>query len=325
MSPLLEVSLLIVFLLWVIPVLSITHISMRALAIGIKRQLGSSRVQEDEYSRLAEESIRPKHEEWKRLDGELRDLRMKVAKGLATEKRLEWQVFKEEALSSPNRDTLAALRDQWELEKNQNGVYRQRLASIERDSRLAFAEFQVAISTNRVTAASNRAQGLLMNEAVESFQRLESKISQQEVQLYGGSAFEDRYVNFPKIAKSIAKLSLELLEKKDLVLLLDVVRHASDDMERTIKQGAIYEDCMRKEMESYAQKAISCLKDFEAAEVSRDKFAAEVAWKRRCDYCASAEQFKVLLQASEVCTEELNQMREYLKEKDKEISEFVSE
>lgn len=323
MSPLLEISFLIVFLLWIIPVLSITQISIRAIALGIRRSIGSSRAQEDEHYHLPDESIRPKHLEWRRLHGELVELRMEVAKALVVEMQLKWQVSKEEALSSPNRDTLVALRQQFETQKNQSKFHRERLANLEKDTLRAFTEFQIAISIGRVTAASDRLQGLLTNEAVKSFELLEMQVSRKEVQLYGGGAFEDRYVNFLAIARSLAQLSVELLEKKELEQLLDVLRRATDDIERTIAQGTIFEDAMREEIESNEQKACSCRKDFEEAERSGDEIAADLAWKRRCDYLASAEQFKELLQSSEICTREFARMHKSLKEKDKEISVFV--
>lgn len=324
MSPLLEISLAIVAIFWVIPlswavytfVRSIPDRTMAALSYiyslprNIKRIRDNARFQREQLELKRQQKIL--QGEYQKVQDKLIVHRKLVADSVLTQKRLnelqaklEGQIdhLKAEGgecrISETYGQELHALvvdlsQVQEESAKQELIMNRLRdeLSELEVEVQAKYTYNQIQIAKDKAYAAEREVKRLLLRDPkhLSALMKMENKVLQKESAIYGKFLLEDQYVSFPRAAKSLERLSIEKLELDELNELFEAVDQSGTELCRILHSAVSYERVLSLQ-----------------AELESDP-----------------EQFMSMIEASKICTQEFMRLHDFFAVKEREIFDKIS-
>jgi hypothetical protein len=357
MSPLLEISLAIVFCLWVIPLTWAFTRAVRALpglvkgliqwTIGAPANLiayirnAPARYEMYVTSRQLSLENKALESDYQRLQDELIAHRQLVAHAVATKDALESRFRKltevtQELQSKSNQSTASHeelerlatnLESLLQLERDR-GAHELKLHSlrIELDEKeaavqAAYTTKLVLIATNKADAASKIVKQILASDgaAVNTIRRMEEKVALRETKAYAIFFIDDHYVSFPSVAKSIARLAIEKLELEELKELLEALDQAASELHTIVQAAISYERVLRLQAETSAEEAMRWANLAEEAEREGRRRDAAESKQWQAKYAESSEDFKTMVESSRICSLEFTQMHTNFAQKEREI------
>ena len=324
MSPLLEISLFIVAIFWTIPLCwavctFVRSIPDRTLAMTSYFYSLPDKVKRSRENAQFKRNLIELTQKEKQLDSEYQILQ---------ERLIEQRAIVEDALKEQNRlfsrvrkvsgyiddlNSRAAARDiserqrqylstcikelarlRSEVSAHDEFVSRRRdeLTELEEAVQKKYTQKQVQIAMDKADAACREVNRLLVKEPkhLSALTRMEVIVNQKEAEIYGKFLLEDQYVSFPSAAKSLERLSLEMLDLGELKELFEAADQSASELCRILHSAVSYERVLTLQAESEQD----------------------------------PEQFLRMIEASKICTQEFMRMHEFFAEKEREIFMRIS-
>ena len=324
MSPLLEISLFIVAIFWTIPLCwavctFVRSIPDRTLAMISYFYSLPDKVKRSRENAQFKRNLIELTQKEKQLDSEYQILQ---------ERLIEQRAIVEDALKEQNRlfsrvrkvsgyiddlNSRAAARDiserqrqylstcikelarlRSEVSAHDEFVSRRRdeLTELEEAVQKKYTQKQVQIAMDKADAACREVNRLLVKEPkhLSALTRMEVIVNQKEAEIYGKFLLEDQYVSFPSAAKSLERLSLEMLDLGELKELFEAADQSASELCRILHSAVSYERVLTLQAESEQD----------------------------------PEQFLRMIEASKICTQEFMRMHEFFAEKEREIFMRIS-
>lgn len=346
MSPILEISLAIVFCLWVIPLTWAVSTSsrillgclraIRSLPLYLRREIARARYYSEQ--RIEQKELRQKEFEIAEVEQAYQDLQDKLilvrgetATSGTAEASLENKVRNlkarqaDKGLTSKDAEKLSQAERDLRDRRANTEVLRQRLTDLETEVQKAYTRKQIFIAQSKADFAVKKAQKLLSrdhgNDYVAAVHRLEQAVAKREIEIYGSTVLEDRHVSFPQIAQRISDLSIDHLEVDELQSLMEAVELAAEEAKQVIRSVVSFERALASEIDRAYEEALNWAKKAgEAYPEPFDVHKAETAKKGNLYAAANARK---ILEASMVCTNEFKEMHTLLTNKEREIFDKI--
>ncbi|MBA3993930.1 MAG: hypothetical protein C0469_10420 [Cyanobacteria bacterium DS2.3.42] len=348
MSPIFEISLAIIFCLWVIPFTWAVSSSSRFLLgclkaisswpVYLRREIARARYYSEQ--RIEQKELRHLELEIAEVELAYQDLQNKLVKvrgetatSCTAEASLENKVRnlrdrqKQKRLSSKDVEKLPEAESELRSQKAVTEVLRTRLTDLETEIQKAYTRKQVFVAQTKADFATKKAQKLLSRDHWKTLgaaeRSLEQSVVKREIEIYGSSALEDRYVSFPRIAQRTAALSIDRLDVDELKVLMEAIELAAAEASLVILSVIPFERVMASEIDRGYEDALNWAKKAsEAYPKSFDVHEAEIA---KTDKLYSAANARKILEASVMCTNEFKAMHSQLANKEREIFDRILE
>lgn len=363
MSPILEISLVVIFVFWIIPLIWAVSKAVQTLpglaldliewAISAPRRLRASikrlpSLYEThlENHKLSVECIALKVD-YDKSQNELIAQRATVEEAFATKANLESQlqelieeteklqenvansdaIQKDEELLAVKQESLRQMKAELAAHEEKLDALRLILEESENAVQKTYTSMQVLIATRKAAVASNQVNRLLTTDgAVENtVRRMEEKVLQREAQAYGVYFLEDHYVSFPVVAKTIDRLTIEKLELDELKELLDVLDRSASELHLIVHAAILYEKILQLQMTTSEEDARHWTAIAEKAEEESRVVRAREAKQLQSQYARAAQEFQIMLESSKICSAVFTEMHANFAEKEREIFNRITE
>ncbi len=359
MSPILEISLFFVFALWVIPLTwAIVHtvyaIPGKILAIPgqIRSLIRYGRSLPELYRTQKEKSKLQNHlrhldTSYAALQDSLVKLRDKVSIAINEKESLANKCFKLRSeldvltatagACSPSdaeamhlehkRESLKASMRELEECCQRLSDLRDLLTEKETQVQLAYTKKQVAIATAKAEHASREANRLLSGDSNLSgtIARMEQKVLAREADAYLKFFVEDRYVDFPSVAKAVSNLSIDRLGLEELLEILEAIDEAADDLHQILIAGKTYGTILSMRVRIANDEVETLTGKVEEAKSQGSSKQAAQAEQRRAEFALEASNLETMIESAKICSDDFTQMHSDLAAKEREIFDRIAE
>ena len=340
MSPILEISLVIILLLWVIPLTWALSTNLRALPRSIRALIDFVRHGPSSISMSRDLQIKLE-QAYQDLQSNLIQVRAACSSAIEDKKTLliKIQVLSEEicafeTIPEPTdiqrqkkgvaREKLSQLeRELRDLEYTLDSL-RQRLTDLEAEVQKAYTRKQVLIARDKAAIATENAYKILAatdKSAIDVIQRMELKVKQNEAQAYGATFITLASVrHYQEFVDSVCKLPFATLNVDELEEVTQAIVEVIGDIKETTLETAAAEELLSVQLDSADEDYRYWVKRAAAAEQDGMSIPKKEAEVNLFDCEVRVQKAKLQLEEARKITTELKQMEMKLHNKKREIN-----
>jgi len=324
MSPLLEISLFVVVLFWIVPlswavysfVRSIPNRTMALVSSIYSLPSTLRRIRLKAHFHREQFQLKQKHLhleiDYRKAEESLKAQREAVADALLLRDQLFYDLQKiRQAVDELNAKAADRTIDDAERRKLSNlameltrlsaefvnkdaelSIFRDGLVALEAEVQKKYTQKQVQIALDKADAAEQAVIRILAQKPNYSpaMTRMEISVCQKEAAIYGKFFHEDQYVSFPGVAKILERLAIEKLDFAELNDLFDAVELSANELCRILHSAVSYERILSLQAED----------------------------------AEDPSQFDSIIDASKICSQEFTRLHGLFTEKEREIFERIS-